>query len=420
MRLITLFSLLFGFYANAEILTPQQIQSLSNNSVVRLAIVNNGQILSTGSAFSVNETQGVFVTNYHVAGDAITKGMKLMALESMSPKKWHSATILAYSKIKDLAIIKINNWHKEALILGDDNKVHKSSKAFSLGFPGGGDEIKASVNDFVKSQAGFGVISALKELEPNGGKVQHFQHDVTINPGNSGGPLINECGELIGINVLGVIESNGRTVQNVYFAITVNELKSELNKHNIQFKPSNIECKSLVNIINEIKTKKSKWFYLIISLIIIALLVLVFLYFKLVKKVQSGEHINSAFIERLVLSKIQKNQQIPAVEKAKSTERTLAIEVVDGNKNKKKYQLPLNKEIVVGRAKNKTHIYIDNPYLSKKHAVLLFKENKLFVKDLNSKNHTIVDNKIIDNQWLELIEGQIVTLASKITIKKIS
>lgn len=410
MKFATLLIYSLSFFVHAETLIAQQIQSLSNDSVIRLAIVNNGQILSTGSAFSVNEERGIFVTNYHVADDAITKGMKLMALESMSPKKWHLATILSHSRIKDLAIIKINNWHKKALILGDDKKVHKSSKMYSIGFPGNADISGASyVNDFVESKVTDGIISAPRTLTNNGDAVKHFQHNVTINSGNSGGPLINLCGELVGVNVLGATKGQG-----VFWAITVNELKAELNKANIVFKKSDSTCKNIVN------SPVQKWLYIIVLLIIAALVVLLSLYFRLVKKAQSGEHINSTFIERLVLSKIQKIQQIAAVEKAKSTERTLAIEVIDGNKNKKKYQLPLNKEIIVGRAKNKTHICIDSPYLSKKHAVLLFKENKLFVKDLNSKNHTIVDNKIIDNQWLELIEGQIVTLASKITIKKIS
>lgn len=402
-RLIALFIYCLSFFVHAAILTAPQIQSLSNDSVIRLAIVKNSQILSTGSAFSVNEAQGIFVTNYHVADDAITKGMQLMALESMNPKKWHPAKILSHSKLKDLAIIQVD-WHKKALILGNDNKVHKSSKMYSIGFPGNADVRNISyANDFVESKITDGIISAPRTLTNNGGAVKHFQHNVTINAGNSGGPLVNLCGELIGVNVLGVTKGQG-----VFFAITVNELKAELNHANVAFETSNKACQN-TNVL-----------YFVIPLVIIALVVLLFLYFRLVKKTQDGTHINSAFIERLVKSKIAKMQQIPAVAKAKSNDKTLAIEVVELDKNShKKYQLPLNKEIIVGRAKNKTHICIDNSYLSKKHAVLLFKDNKLLIKDLNSKNHTIIDNRIIDNQWVELASGQSATLASKTLIKKI-
>lgn len=407
---LILAGLLVSFFARAEILTPQQIQLLSNDSVIRLAIVDNDQIAGTGSAFSVNEQQGIFVTNYHVAVDSITKGKQLKALQSMSPKKWHSATVLSYSTKQDLAIIKVENWHKKALVLGDDKTVHKSSKMYSIGFPGNADITQVSyANDFVESKVTDGVISAPRTLTHNGGPVKHFQHNVTINAGNSGGPLINLCGELIGVNVLGATEGQG-----VFFAITVNELKAELKRANIIFERSSKPCKNIIN------TPLQKWLDFIIPLVVFALLVLLLLYFRLAKKAQSGAHINSAFIERLVRSKVQKMQQLPVSENAKSNEKTLAIEVINNDKNSnKKYQLPVNKQIIIGRAKNETHICIDNPYLSKQHAALLFKQNKLFVKDLNSKNRTSIDNKIVDNQWVEMTTGQSAMLANKITIKTV-
>ena len=407
-RLIAPLVYLLSFFSHAEVLTPQQIQSLSNDSVIRLAVVHNGQILSSGSAFSVNEEQGIFVTNYHVVDNVVTQGLQLMALESMSPKKWHLSTILAYSTIKDLAIIKVESWHKKALVLGDESKVHKSSRMYSIGFPGNADIGRLSyANDFVESKVTDGIISAPRMLTHNGGAVKHFQHNVTINAGNSGGPLINLCGELIGVNTLGATEGQG-----VFWAVTADELKLELNKANIAFESSDKTCQNST-------TGSQKWLYFVIPLVIITLIGLLFLYLRLAKKARHGERINSAFIERMVQSKIQKIQQIPAVDKVKNSKETLAIEVTYLDKNiHKKYQLPSNKEIIVGRAKNKTHIHIDNPYLSKKHAALLFKENQLWVKDLNSMNKTQVNNKIIGNQWVD-ITTQSVVLAGIITIKKI-
>ena len=60
--------------------------------------------------------------------------------------------------------------------------------------------------------------------------VEHIQTDAAINPGNSGGPLLNGDGHVIGINV-GKFEetASGRPVDNIGFAITVNELKARLD-----------------------------------------------------------------------------------------------------------------------------------------------------------------------------------------------
>jgi S1-C subfamily serine protease len=55
-----------------------------------------------------------------------------------------------------------------------------------------------------------------------------LQTDAPINPGNSGGPLLNEEGEVIGIN--SQIETGGERGDNVgiAFAIPINIVKSEL------------------------------------------------------------------------------------------------------------------------------------------------------------------------------------------------
>ena len=67
-----------------------------------------------------------------------------------------------------------------------------------------------------------GIVSALRANADNG--LDYIQTDVPINPGNSGGPLINQKGEIIGINNFkyGGFESLG-------FAIASNEVDSIVN-----------------------------------------------------------------------------------------------------------------------------------------------------------------------------------------------
>jgi len=50
-----------------------------------------------------------------------------------------------------------------------------------------------------------------------------IQHDAAINPGNSGGPLFNLRGEVVGVNTLGIPETqSGEPVQGIFFAIPSN------------------------------------------------------------------------------------------------------------------------------------------------------------------------------------------------------
>ena len=50
----------------------------------------------------------------------------------------------------------------------------------------------------------------------------YIQTDVAINPGNSGGPLINNDGEIIGINNFKI---SGQTIEGLGFALIANDAK---------------------------------------------------------------------------------------------------------------------------------------------------------------------------------------------------
>ena len=68
-----------------------------------------------------------------------------------------------------------------------------------------------------------GVVSGLNRFVPDSPfslSLPLIQTDAPINPGNSGGPLINRCGEAIGINTLMVSDA-----QNIGFAIPINIAK---------------------------------------------------------------------------------------------------------------------------------------------------------------------------------------------------
>jgi S1-C subfamily serine protease len=100
----------------------------------------------------------------------------------------------------------------------------------AIGSPGG----KSGIYEFSITQ---GIVSSV-EREYDGNPV--FQISAAINHGNSGGPLIERFGRCVGVNTFGEGTSElsaigtrvGSDIQNVNFAIKINEAKSLLSKIN--------------------------------------------------------------------------------------------------------------------------------------------------------------------------------------------
>ena len=77
-----------------------------------------------------------------------------------------------------------------------------------------------------------GIIS--KRTKPAWSSYDAFQMDVYINHGNSGGPLVDERGNLIGINASGAVDEQGKS-EGVNFAITSAELIKALDSERIEY-----------------------------------------------------------------------------------------------------------------------------------------------------------------------------------------
>jgi serine protease Do len=93
----------------------------------------------------------------------------------------------------DLALLKINNRKKlPTLTLGNQKSVQVGDRVYSIGTP---------LGEINQSTMTAGIVGGKRKIP---GYAQVVQHDASINNGNSGGPLLNEQGEVIAVNSLGL------------------------------------------------------------------------------------------------------------------------------------------------------------------------------------------------------------------------
>ncbi len=167
---------------------------------------------SIGSGVIVDPKNGVIITNDHVIRNA-----SLITITLQDGRRL-KAKLVGGDSETDLAVLKIEAKNLKGLPIGNSDQIQVGDFVVAIGNPFG-------LNSFGNSQsATFGIVSALKRSDLNIEGVENFiQTDAAINPGNSGGALVNNKGELIGINTA-IISPYGGNV-GIGFAIPINMAK---------------------------------------------------------------------------------------------------------------------------------------------------------------------------------------------------
>lgn len=179
-------------------------------SVVTLS-VSSSSTGATGSGV-VLSSDGYILTNSHVVTiDGETS--KVIIEVKTSADKIYRAVVVGIDPTNDLAVIKAAGSGFTPIEFADSSTINVGDSAVAIGAPLGYD---ATVTAGVVSALHRTIQVASSEVRKDGGSslelwnsgssappvnLDVIQTDAAINPGNSGGALINDKGQLIGINV---------------------------------------------------------------------------------------------------------------------------------------------------------------------------------------------------------------------------
>ena len=166
--------------------------TISSNNI--FAIPTQSEGVGTGV---IVDSKGYILTNSHVVSDGQAVDVKVLFNDGSTTQGkvlWNDAKL-------DLAVVKVDKTGLTAADLGDSDQVRVGDIAIAIGNPLGL-EFQKSVQTEKETMTGL------------------MQTDASINPGNSGGPLLNEKGQVIGINSAKVSSAEG-----IGFSIPINTAK---------------------------------------------------------------------------------------------------------------------------------------------------------------------------------------------------
>jgi serine protease Do len=160
--------------------------------------------------------EGYILTNNHVVDGATSVQVVL------SDRREFKARVIGRDDKTDIAVVKIDAGNLPAITIGDSDKVEVGDYALAVGNPFG-----------VGQSVTLGIVSATRRgnlgIEGPGAYEDFIQTDAAINPGNSGGALVNDRGELIGINTA-IIARGGSGNQGIGFAVPVNLARNVMDQ----------------------------------------------------------------------------------------------------------------------------------------------------------------------------------------------
>lgn len=189
--------------------------SAASPSVVTLSVIS-GSGSGSGSGVILTE-DGYILTNAHV----VTLGGQTetaIITARMANGEVLTAELIGFDPVYDLAVVKVSGVGLKPIVFADSQMLNVGQPVLAIGAPLG---LSATVTQGIVSALNRTIQVASSAVDEDAGlqfwngtgsapiSLQVIQTDAAINPGNSGGALVNEAGELIGINVAIATAGNG-------------------------------------------------------------------------------------------------------------------------------------------------------------------------------------------------------------------
>lgn len=179
-------------YYEGKILSAPQIANKCKQSNVAIFTCKGNIVTGTGSGAIIYEDSDNNYTYIVTCAHVIDKEECSIKVKTADEKVF-KGEIIGYDENVDLGVIRIKASGLKTIEFGNSEKLVSGCTVYAIGNPGGA-QFFASMTK--------GIVSDFKQpvKTKDGYSFTCIQHDAAVNPGNSGGMLVNEYGQVIGIN----------------------------------------------------------------------------------------------------------------------------------------------------------------------------------------------------------------------------
>ena len=188
------------------VLTLKEVYDTATPSVV--AVLGQQQLYGSVGTGIIFSQDGYILTNCHVIAGC--SRCKVWVTDEYGVDAEYEARVVGYDEDADLAVLKVEAEGLPAAAFGVSDDLQVGDPVYAIGNPLGV-ELRNTLTD--------GIVSAInRDVDVDGVKMTLIQTTAALNSGNSGGPLINQYGQVIGINTIKMM-SEYDTIEGLGFAI---------------------------------------------------------------------------------------------------------------------------------------------------------------------------------------------------------
>lgn len=210
-------------------------------------------VLNHGSGFLIGASDGgqTVITNYHVVSldsESVAYYSEIYGVDFSNVNAVEvyprvvvrsdvtvDASLAKFSENGDFAILNLADpiYGRTTLKLADSAAVVDGQEVYALGFPEANNlEDTTSIYSSEDVTLTKGIVSKSTQFAG----ISFLTHDATISAGNSGGPLVDETGNVIGVNTAyaGLVDES----TTYSYAIAINEIKAVLDDLGVVYESS--------------------------------------------------------------------------------------------------------------------------------------------------------------------------------------